>query len=148
MSLQKVLSIILYILMGVSAVFVGIFYFGGVVEGTEGTPLEEPVITETILKWAYGLIITAAVGAIIFPLGYMIVNPRNAVKALISLGIIAVVILVASLFASDAPLMTETFKFTDTTVLKQVGTGIYTTYLLLGIAILSILYSEIAKFFK
>jgi hypothetical protein len=55
-----------------------IFYFGSDVPGTENTPMREPVVTETILIWAYILVgLAAFIGSVIFPLIRMVMNPKN-----------------------------------------------------------------------
>ena len=59
MKFANIAKYLLWALMVISLVLVGIFFFGGFIEGTEGTSLAEPVITETILKWAYIIIIVA-----------------------------------------------------------------------------------------
>ena len=150
MSLQRILSILLYILLAVSAVLILIFYFGPDVEGTTGTNLEEPTITNVILRWAQALLGIGAVLAIVFPLGYMIANPKNATKALIALVFIGVVVVVGYLLASDQVMQLTAYQGTDNNpeTLKWSGTGLISMYLLLGLAVLSIVYSEIAKFFK
>lgn len=150
MSMQRVLSIFLYLLIGVSAILIAIFYFGPDVEGTTGTNLEEPKITNFILQWAYILLGLGALLAIIFPVGYMVVNPKNAFKALVALVIVGVVVLAGYLLASDEILQMASYQGTDNNpvTLKWSGTGLLTMYILLGLAILSIIYSEIAKFFK
>jgi hypothetical protein len=150
MSLQRILTILLYILLAVSAVLIAIFYFGPDVEGTTGTNLEEPTITNFILRWAYGLLVVGAILAILFPLGYMIANPKNATKALMALVFIGVVVLVGYFLASDRILEMTAYQGTgnNPTTLKWAGTGIISMYLLLGLAVLSIIFSEIAKFFK
>lgn len=150
MTLHRVLSIFLYVLMVVSAVLVGLFYFGGIVEGTEGTSLEEPIITKGILNWAYVLFAIAAVAAILFPVVYMVMHPQNAKKAGIAILGLAVVIFVAYSLASDEIMTFVDYQGSDNNpeTLKLAGTGIISMYLLLGAAVLSIIYVEIAKLFK
>jgi hypothetical protein len=58
---SKLSQYILWALMAISLVLIGIFFFGGFVEGTEGTSLAEPLITETILRWAYILLVITLV---------------------------------------------------------------------------------------
>ena len=150
MTLHRVLSIILYVLMIVSAVLVGLFYFGGVVEGTEGTNLEEPTITNTILNWTYILFAIAAVAAILFPVVYMVMHPQNAKKAGIAIIGLAIVVFVAYSLASDQLLTLIDYTGTDNNpqTLKLADTGLISMYILLGVAVLSIIYVEIAKLFK
>jgi uncharacterized membrane protein YuzA (DUF378 family) len=54
--ISKIITISLYVLMGISVVLMLIFYFGSDVPGTADTPMREPVVTETILTWAYVLV--------------------------------------------------------------------------------------------
>ncbi len=135
--------------MGVSVVLMLIFYFGADVPGTTGTPMQEPVITETILIWAGILVGLAALAAIFFPLVRMVMNPKNAKKTLFGLVGVAVIIFVAWQFSSDEilPLATENPDNVPH-VLKLAGTQLGTMYILLGMAVLSIFYTEIRSLFK
>jgi len=150
MSLSKITSILLFLLMGVSAVLLIIFYTGPNVPGTTGTSMEEPKVTETILNWAYILLIATAAISLVFPVVQIFSNPKNIKKALVSLGVAAVVILVAYMFASDEVLKIHGYDGTDNvpSTLKWVDTGLYALYILAGGAILLILYSEISRAFK
>ncbi len=147
--LSKIITYTLYILMGVSVVLMLIFYFGADVPGTTGTPMQEPVITETILIWAGILVGLAALAAIFFPLVRMVMNPKNAKKTLFGLVGVAVIIFVAWQFSSDEilPLATENPDNVPH-VLKLAGTQLGTMYILLGMAVLSIFYTEIRSLFK
>ncbi len=147
--LSKILSITLYLLMGVSIVLMLIFYFGTDVPGTADTPMREPVVTETILTWAYVLVGLAIVSALIFPAIRMVTNPKNAKKTLIGLVGIAVIVIVAWQFSSDEvlPLATENPDNVPH-VLKLAGTQLGTMYILLTLAVLSIFYTEIRNLFK
>lgn len=135
--------------MGVSVVLMLIFYFGADVPGTTGTPMQEPVITETILIWAGVLVGLATMAAVIFPLIRMVMNPKNAKKTLFGLVGVAVIIFVAWQFSSDEilPLATENPDNVPH-VLKLAGTQLGTMYILLGMAVLSIFYTEIRNLFK
>ncbi|MDC0584151.1 hypothetical protein OAO55_00285 [Bacteroidales bacterium] len=148
MSLNKALSILLWVLMGVSVVFVVLFYAGGSVPGTEGTPTAEPLITNTILNWSYILVGVAALFSIVFPIVHMFSSKKAALKTLQSLGILVAVVVLANFLASDKPLVTELVTYDNVKELKNVGIGLITTYLLLGGAVVAILYSEVAKVFK
>jgi xanthosine utilization system XapX-like protein len=147
--LRKIITISLYALMGASIVLMLVFYFGSDVPGTENTPMREPVVTETILIWAYILIGLAMLSAIIFPLIRIVTNPKNAKKTLIGIVGIAVIVLVAWQFSSDEvlPLATENPDNVPH-VLKLAGTQLGTMYILLVLAVLSIFYTEIRSLFK
>lgn len=150
MSTSRIASITLYSLMAISLVLILWFYFGGYVEGTEGTNIEEPIITDKIILWAYILFFIAAVIALIFPLFYVILNPRSALRTVIILGIIAVLVFISYQLASDEILSLQQYTGPDNVpgTLKRVGTGIILTYILAGLAVLGILVTEISKIFK
>ncbi len=147
--IQKIVTISLYVLMGISIVLMLIFYFGTDVPGTADTPMREPVVTETILIWAYVLVGLALISAIIFPAIRMITNPKNAKKTLIGLVGVAVIVFIAWQFSSDEvlPLTTE-HPDNVPHILKMAGTQLGTMYILLALAILSIFYTEIRNLFR
>jgi len=148
--IRKIISIILYVLMGVSIVLVALFYFGNVVPGTEGTNMEEPVITGKILIWAAILVIITAGLAVVFPIISLVTNLKSAKRGLFILLGVAVLIFIAYTLASNEVLSIPGYTGTDNVpgILKFAGTGLFTTYILAGLAVLSILYSEIANYFK
>ncbi len=148
--IRKIISIILYVLMGVSIVLVALFYFGKVVPGTEGTNMEEPVITGKILVWAAILVVITAGLALIFPIINLVTNIKSAKRGLFTLLGVAVLIFIAYTLASNEVLSIPGYNGTDNIpgILKLAGTGLFTTYILAGLAVLSILYSEIANYFK
>ena len=146
----KIINYILYTLLGVSIILVLLFYLGSVVPGTEGTSMEEPVITETLLRWAYVMAILTAVLSVGFSIFNMIINPKGLKQGLFVLVGVVILFGAAYLLASDQILSIETYEGTqnEPITLKWTGTGLYATYILAAGAVLSILYSEIAKYFK
>ncbi len=147
--LTKIITITLYVLMGISVALMLFFYFGADVAGTADTPMREPVVTETILIWSYVLVGLALLSAIVFPAIRMILNPKEAKKTLIGLGVIAVIVFIAWQFASDEVLQLAT-EHPDNVphVLKMAGAQLGTMYILLLIAVLSIFYTEIRNLFR
>lgn len=150
MTNHKIANYLLYGLLIISVGFIGWFFFGGYVPGTQGTPAAEPLATDEILMWAFILLIIAAAASLIFPLVFFIMNPKNTVRALVVLGIIAILVVVSYSLASDQTLNLVNYSGPDNVpkTLKRADTGLILTYILAGIAILSILYTEIAKLFK
>ena len=69
--------------MAVTVVFALIFYLGDVVPETAGTRLEEPVITQSFLVWAYILFFVTAGITVVFSIINFIVNPKGGKKTLI-----------------------------------------------------------------
>jgi len=136
--------------MAISLVLVGIFFFGGFVEGTEGTSIAEPLITETILKWSYVLLIITAVILIGFQLVFMFTNLKALKRVGIILGIAAVFIFVSYQLADDTTLNLIQYTGPDNVpgTLQTVGTALIFTYILGVLAIVAIIYSAIANLFK
>lgn len=149
-SLQRIVSIFLYVILGISVILAIWFYAGGYEPGTMGTSYEEPVATNTMLLWGYFLFGITALIAIIFPIINMISHPKNAKRALIVVVIFAVIILISYALSSGTPLDLPGYKGTDNVPAKLhlVGTGLYATYILGAIAFLGILFSEIYRVFK
>ena len=150
MGISKISQYILWGLMAVSLVLVGIFFFGGFVEGTEGTSIAEPLITETILKWAYVLLIITAVILMGFQLVFLFSNLRALKRFGVVLGIAAVLIFASYQLADDTVLNLIQYTGPDNVpgTLQTVGTAIIFTYILGVMAIVAILYSAIANLFK
>lgn len=150
MSLSRITTILLWLLMGISAVLVVIFYAGPVVDGTKGTGIEEPNVTDLILNWAYFLIGIAAVISIVFPLLGIVTNPKDAKKSLIGLAFAVIIVFIAYELSSDEVLRIVGYDGTDNvpTTLKWVDTGLYSMYILFIVALGTILFSEIARLFK
>ncbi|MBE9510681.1 MAG: hypothetical protein IMY71_07375 [Bacteroidetes bacterium] len=148
--IRKIISIILYVLMGISLVLVVLFYFGKLVPGTEGTNMEEPLITGKILIWAAILIILTAGLAVIFPIMHLISNPKSTKNSLFVILGVAILIFIAYSLASSEVLEIPGYTGIDNVpgTLKFTGTGLFLTYILAGLAVLSILFSEISKYFK
>ncbi|NBC82864.1 MAG: hypothetical protein GVY19_05730 [Bacteroidetes bacterium] len=148
--LSFILRIVLIVLMAVSGIFIILFYFGSAVQGTEGTEFYEPTITEGMLKWTYILFFVAIAAAVGFPLAYSINNPESAKKTGLAILFLGVVVLVAYLLADNTVLTIPGYKGEDNVpqTLKWAGTGLLTMYLLLGIAILTIIGTEVAKIIK
>ena len=135
--INKITKFTLYALLGISVLFGVLFYLGSISEGP-------------LIYLMYALFGITAVIAIGFPVVYMILNPKTAKNTLIGLAFLAVVVLVSYLLASDKVMTIVGYTGTDNNpeTLKQVGTGLYTTYILFGLAFLTILYTEISSSFK
>ncbi len=147
---SKILQYLTWILMGVTVVFAVLFYFGKLVPDTVDTRLEEPMITETFLLWAYILFFATAGITVLFSLINFIINPKGAKKSLVALVAAVIVIVVAYLLSDDTVLNMPFYEGRDNvpTTLKLVDTGLFTAYILAGVAILSIVYTAVSRLFK
>jgi hypothetical protein len=150
MPISKISQYTLWGFMAISLVLVGIFFFGGFVEGTEGTNAAEPIITEAILKWAYVLIFVTVAIVLAFQVMFMASNLKALKRAGIILAIAAVLIFISYQLADDTVLNLIQYTGPDNVpgTLKTVGTTLIFTYILGVLAIVAILYSSIANLFK
>jgi len=134
--LSKYVGWVLYVLMAVSAVLAVLFY-------------TESIETSMFLQWSYILLISGVVIAVASPIYGFILAPKNAVKLLIILGLVAVLGFVAYSLAGNTYSTTklELLKITEQTS-RNVGMGIIFTYISFAVALLAILFSSVLKIFK
>ncbi|MCW4015118.1 hypothetical protein [uncultured Draconibacterium sp.] len=106
------------------------------------------------LVWSYILVAVGAGVAVLSGLFHMFTDKKATRSGLISLGFMAVVVLVAYLLASpEIPQFIGVDKFlADGTlnerVAKLTDTGLYATYILLGLAVLSVASSAVMRLFR
>ncbi len=150
--ISKIVRLVMYVLLAVSVGMVFAFYLGGTESITfaNGKEYTYPVFTDGMIYWMYILFGLATVSSILFAVFLFIDNPKKAKGTLMGVGALALVVAVAYALASEAiPAFHNVDKFNITeSVSKMVGTGLYTMYLLAGIAVVGILYTEISKSFK
>ena len=133
--ITKILSISLYAVIGISVFFLVLFYF-------------ELFTVGLLLYWTYLLIGIATVLAVVFPVIFMIQNPKGIKKTLVGIGVMILFFLVAYLIASDEVLPKYEKYGVDPSISKQVGMGLIATYLLGLGAIGAIIYSAVSRIFK
>jgi hypothetical protein len=108
--------------------------------------------TDYALGWAYILLAIAAIAALLFPLISMATDVKAILRLLAVLAGAAVLVIVSYfVFASDTTIDILGYTGTDNSdpvTLKWIGTGLFSTYIIFGLALLSILYSEVANLFK
>ncbi|TAJ12978.1 hypothetical protein DMA11_10795 [Marinilabiliaceae bacterium JC017] len=145
--LTRYLNILQYLLLAVTLVFAGLYYFGGEVVGAAHTT---PIYTDSFLNWGKLLVIITAGISLIFEVLHLIFNPKNAIRTLISIGIIFVIVFVAFGMSDATPMNLIGYEGSDNvpSMLTMAGTFLYTTYLLFGIAFTAILYTELSRLFK
>ena len=107
--------------------------------------------TDIPLTWGYILLIAGIIITITFPIVYIIKHPANLLRTLLVLAGIAVLVFLAFLAASGSPIEIPGYTGTsnsDQSVLKVIDTGLIFSYFMLGLALLSILYAEVSKYFR
>ncbi len=138
--ISKYLSWLLYALIAVSVVLAAMFYFSNI---------EENTVVSVMMRWAYVLLGATAVIAIVSPIFGFVQQPKNAVKLLISLGIVAVIAVISYSIAGNTFSEARLLDLNATAeTSKLVGMGLLFTYITASIAILAILFSSFSKFFK
>lgn len=110
--------------------------------------MQDSPLIEIGLYLAYALIAIAAISSIVFPMIQTFGDLKKAKNGLIGLGIL-VAVLVISYVLSPA----ETGPFYDKMNIspntsKLIGGGLLATYIIFAGVIVSILYAEVAKWFK
>lgn len=136
MSDNKLYSIILIALLGLSALLSVLFFADVVSEGL-------------LITWCYVLLGIAAVSAVVFPLITMAKNPKGAKNALI--GVVALVIVVAIGYAMAG---NEEFYTLDGSLLADSATsqkseaGLIAFYIMGAAAIGAVIYAEVSKMLK
>lgn len=134
-SSSKILNILLYVLMGISVLLGVLFYLGS-------------VDSEILIYWCYVLFGIGAATAIIFPILTMAKNPSGAKSALIGVGALVLVFVIAYLLAGDE--MTPKYEkfIAGPEASKRVSTGLIAFYILAIGAIVATISSGLSKLFK
>jgi len=157
---QKLVSVLLYLILAVSVVLLGIFYYkvSGATFSVEKPDFKEQLavygtIVDLFIGWAYVLIGIATLAAIIPSVMQLISQPKNAVKSLISIAVLALFIFIAYSLSDGTPFTSKelpAYTGHDNVpgTLRFADTMIFTMYFLLAGAFISIIYAEIAKVFK
>ena len=153
MQLRKILGILTIVLFLVSAVIVVMFYLNVVPLSNPEEQMEHGV-TDTFIWWAYILFgICAVLAFLVFPLwGFVqqiIDNPKSVVKTVVIIAAVALVCIIAYAMADGSfSSITNTLVETNETELKWSGAGLNALYISLGIAVLAVIYAEVAKKFN
>lgn len=147
----KIVTILLWVLLIVSAVLIVSMMVN--ISENEADPTMGSWINSNLV-WSYVLLAIGAGIAVLAGLFHMATDMKAAKKGLISLVFLVAVAVVSYLLASDTiPQFAGVQKFINdgtltTQVAKMVDTGLYATYILLALAILSILFSSVTRLFK
>lgn len=133
--LSKILNIVLYVLMGVSALLGVLFY-------------AEVIDSELLMYWCYALFGLGALAAIVFPIMHMIQNPKGAKSALI--GVVALLVVFGVSYALAGDEMTAKYAnfISGPEASKRVSMGLIAFYILAIGAIGVTVFSGISKLFK
>jgi membrane protease YdiL (CAAX protease family) len=140
-----VIRYVTYVLMVLAVVFEGLILFHGDEKLAQDGGLQGSVLAPFI-GLSYGSVLFPAGLALIFPIIHLLDNPKTAKGILIGVGALLGVFVIAYLVSSSA--IDGLPEGTSEGTSKWVSTGINTFYLLSLIAVGSIVYTEVSRFFK
>jgi len=145
--LSKILNYFLIALFVASAAFALVFYFGGEVEGAA---YPTPIYTDPFINWAIFLLFAATAVTIVFEAVSLILRPQNALRTLMSIGILAVIVIISYNLADATPLVLPGYEGADNvpSMLVMSDMLLFSTYILVGVLLVSIIVTEIAKALK
>ena len=147
----KIVTIVLWVLLIISSILIVSMMVN--ISDNDLDPTMGSWINSNLV-WAYILVAFGAGIAIIAGLFHTVSDKKAAKGGIISLAFLGAVALVSYLIASpEIPQFIGVDKFIndgtlDSGVAKMVDTGLYATYILLGIAILSVAMSSVTRLFR
>jgi inner membrane protein involved in colicin E2 resistance len=136
-TLNKYLQIGLFVILAISAVLFVFFYVNG------------ESMADTVMYWAYILCGITVALLITFPVIFFIQNPKKGLIFLGTLAVFGVLYGISYAFASDTTnaLVYEKNAVTSG-VSRMIGAGMIMTYILAGLAIVTLVYAGISKAIK
>ena len=133
----KIYQIILFSLLGISAILYLLFALSG----------GEIVSHGILIGWSYIMGIVAAAAAVIFAVLQMAKDFQKAKTSLIGVGVLVIIFILGYSLASDESIKAgqqviegSTSRFSEA--------GLITFYVMIVLAVVSIIYSEVSKAFK
>lgn len=144
MSVSKIFSIVLGVLMAISAALIVLLYAGGTIN------VDEPKYLNLAINWAKILIFGAAGVTVLAQIYQLIFISGNLLKTIIILVVFAILVILSYTFASDEVLDLVGYTGTDNVpkTLKLSDMGLYMMYIMFGATLIGILVSEVIKPFK
>ena len=141
---------ILNIFKVISLIFIAlavIFQVMVLVKGEEG--VIGTGILDYYIRLSYVAVAIAGVLALAFPIYFMIQNPKDLLKVVGGIAVLAIIGVVCYAIAENAFNIAQLEKLKTTSdISRYVGASLYFTYFLGGIAVLSIVFSGISGMFK
>lgn len=145
---SKISSFTMLVLFLLAICFILFFYLGNVMPGTEGTPVEEPMITDEFLTLTYVYFGIALFAVFAFSLFELLKSPKAAKGILIAIGFVVAVFVLSYLWASGNLIPGFTHPSNIKPTLKLVDTGLKAAYVFGTLAITGVIYTEISGMLK
>jgi hypothetical protein len=146
--MQKISTIVLYILAAISVALALWFFVGPRFQVGD---VEVPVAYDENLLWAGILLGLTILITIIFGIEYIITHPKSIKGALITLVSAGALLGISYVFASGDPIPNATndaVKFSTELTRKWVEVGVISMYILGGLAVAAMVFSEIIRAFR
>ena len=145
-TIGKITKILLWVLIALSLFYALMLFINTTVEDTKWV--------SNALAFMYVILILAAGAVVLFSLINFFLRltaqPKKALLSLIPIVILAIIVFLTYSNSSSEILDMPNYEGEDNTPtnVQWGGAGLLTTYILLGLAVLSILYAEVARLFK
>lgn len=139
----------LYILFGLSGVIfiVWVWILGD--KAMEDDPVLASSVMDPWITITIGGLIFTSLLALVGPVINMVSNPKNAIKMLIAIGGLVIIGFVCYSFATNTFNIVELETLETTAeVSRSVGAALIFTYIIGGLAVISIVFSGVAGLFK
>ena len=135
-NMSKIVQWFLYAMLGLSALFEILFY-------------TDTISEDLLLYWGYILLIIVIVATLLAAIGNILLKPKGSLKVVIILAVMVVVGIISYALSSNelSAAQLEKMQITASTS-KLVGAGLYFTYFMAAVALISIIYSAVSRMFK
>lgn len=155
--MKNLSKIVLYVLLAVTVVVMGLFFFGGgedIALFDVGNPDADTFYVPTYTSLAINLAKFFLIGAIVVTLLVSVMSfalsPKESAKSLLGVALLAVVLFIAYTVSSDEPikLAGQEALYTNSFDLRLADVMMYSAYGLFGLTLVSIIVSYLAKNFR
>lgn len=154
MKIQKVSGSVLYVILAITIIVAGLFFFGGEDPNPLVPDMSQPVYTDSLIYLMYVLlgitiVITLAAAVYQFVMNF-IDSPKAAIKSLASIIVLVGLLIVTWAAGSEQALVMPGYDGAENVPfwLKLTDMFLYTIYIMMAILILLILGFGISKKFK
>ncbi len=93
----------------------------------------------------YALLAIAALTAVLFPIFYFIKDFRKAKGTIIGLAVLLIIVFIAYAFSSNEAYEAQNV---GSTISRWISSGIITVFVLIGLAAVAAVYTEVSKIFS
>ena len=154
MKIQKVSGSVLYVILAITIIVAGLFFFGGEDSNPLVPDMSQPVYTDSLIYLMYVLlgitiVITLAAAVYQFVMNF-IDSPKAAIKSLASIIVLVGLLIVTWAAGSEQALVMPGYDGAENVPfwLKLTDMFLYTIYIMMAVLTLLILGFGIAKKFK